>query len=129
MSWHLLQTWHWGSLLSSPDSLVLNESMKNRQQEMTGEATSHVLSLYSSSFDLIIIIWFGDTATISHRDKLVSVCHVSLTNTLRTLSSRGFHLAQSHPHVRKRKHGRSLTIMDSELREAYIYTHTFIEGK
>ena len=53
-----------------------------------------------------------------HRDalykllhKLKSASHVSLTYQPHPFLQGAFHLTQPHPHARKRKHGRSLTVM------------------
>ena len=42
---------------------------------------------------------------------LKSASHVSLTNQPHPFLQGAFHLTQPHPHARKRKHSRSLTVM------------------
>ena len=50
--------------------------------------------------------------------KLKSASHVSFTNQSHPFLQGASHLTQPHPHARKRKHGRSLTVM------AWWYSNT-----
>ena len=63
---------------------------------------------------IIIIIWFGDTVTVTHptncnTNSKVRACQLNIPTT--PFPAGAFHLTQPHPHARKRKHGRSLTVM------------------
>ena len=63
---------------------------------------------------IILIIWFGDTVTMSHLTKCNtnSKVQVMLTNYPHPFLQGAFHLTKPRPHVWKRKHGSSsLTVM------------------